>query len=572
MPGFVGYTERDGDSSSRHARQLVRSMQKAITHLDSYRVSEIHQQGSVTGALSQVRPIPATATGYAEHRGIEVWATGECFRTPVSESGDSSSTATVDTMAGELNALYRETRFAKFGDIDGLFAAVIYDASAHELHLVTDRYGFEHLYVYESGSTLAWATEVKAFLPLSVFDTTVKQSVVTHFVETGRLHGDETWFPNVTLVEPGTVRSYDLTSQKASTRSYWTASTDASARRDIDVSAAAEGIGQRFESAVRRRVDRDCTHGLGLSGGLDSRAILAALPSATRSSVQAFTFGMKDSADVRVARDVADTWTIDHSIFEIDGTNWFEGRPHGAIVTDGQVSVRHMHSMAALPSLPERFDINLNGFLGDAFLGGMYLSHGSGDLLENLAGRGRRLINMGVRLFQSYVRTRRPFFDRDLVDYCLSLPKRHLQDGRAYHRMLVDRYTRAFAADPIGDTGLPLTAFGGNRLLQKIWGKAADTWDVVAPWRRPSRPSFHDYPSWLADPTYHEKIEAILLSSASYHPSYLSSDRVEYEWNRCRRGASNANIDFILRVITLEIWLSHLQARTSKDAGEAPCL
>lgn len=94
----------------------------------------------------------------------------------------------------------------------------------------------------------------------------------------------------------------------------------------------ADELGTRFRTAVERRTTRQT--GLTLSGGLDSRAILAAMPHAPKT----FTFGRPNSADVRLAALVP---------LPIDYANWSRRAPGKTLcdhlLNDATADLWHRH-------------------------------------------------------------------------------------------------------------------------------------------------------------------------------------------------------------------------------------
>ena len=80
----------------------------------------------------------------------------------------------------------------------------------------------------------------------------------------------------------------------------------------IDVDEVAEELGRLFIDAVNRRCNQKGI-GVCLSGGLDSRAILAAMPN-RQEPIHTITFGKRGCDDIRIASKVAKIKGASHHV------------------------------------------------------------------------------------------------------------------------------------------------------------------------------------------------------------------------------------------------------------------
>lgn len=571
MPGLIGVarkqsarspsTEPSPPSGSHPLDGAVLEMRRLLSHLDFYETTEAAGTNDVRGAAALVPPVESAATHTHHGKRFIGWLNGE-----VSEA-EGAGPISIPTLAEWVS----EGRHDALADLDGIFAAAIYDRKHHELHLLTDRYGFKYLYWWEDDGQVVWSSETKGFLEAPGFEPSIDRESLAFFMEHGRHDADRSWFSGVQLVPPGSVLTWDLSGDESRETQYW--SWDhVSIVQGIGQAEAAERMGELWERAVRRQAERDPDQrlGVGLSGGLDSRAILAALNEPDLRNCRTFTFGRGDCRDLRIARQVAKRFDLDHDWFRIDETNWFEGRLQGIWMTDGHVPLRHLHSMAALPSLPGRIDVNLNGFLGGALQSGKYIKAGDEATLEDkLASRGRRLINQGMRLFEAFVPNRRPFFDRDLVDFTLSLPRELLAGGRVYHQMLLDCYPRFFETIPWDHTGTTIDT--PRWMLDPIkWmrdlQRAVSTINPFAP--APTQRMYVDYARWLGGPTYGDILEDILLSDDALYRDYLPDLPVRKIWQKVRARTGGGLWKQVVRLLTFEIWLQQVfERRWRSDAS-----
>jgi asparagine synthase (glutamine-hydrolysing) len=213
------------------------------------------------------------------------------------------------TLAGKINipenvtvtvaALYRRHGLEFFKTTDGVFAAVIYDRERMELNLVTDRYGLRRLYVWK-GRNLVWASALRTFLVMPEFAPKVDPEALNDFMDLGYITEDRTWLSAVTLLPSGSIFTWDIRAHRGKEARYWRWDEIKLLSGRVDEDEIADELGDLFVRAVERRVRTGERVGSELSGALDSRAIVAALPKSDY-VVHTLTVGQDGCADRLIA-------------------------------------------------------------------------------------------------------------------------------------------------------------------------------------------------------------------------------------------------------------------------------
>jgi asparagine synthase (glutamine-hydrolysing) len=161
------------------------------------------------------------------------------------------------------------------GRLDGMFAFAIVDGP--DLVLARDPLGIKPLYVGKMGHATAFASELKVLAG--------KASDITEFPAGHVFHS-----------RYGMKRYYEVPRHQ----------------HDVtDAGAAAAGIRERLEQAVRKRLMADVPVGVFLSGGLDS-SLIAALAKLHKDPLDTFSVGTEDSPDRLLAMQVAATLGTRH--------------------------------------------------------------------------------------------------------------------------------------------------------------------------------------------------------------------------------------------------------------------
>jgi asparagine synthase (glutamine-hydrolysing) len=183
--------------------------------------------------------------------------------------------------------------------LHGLFAGVVWDAAAHRLLLVNDRFGMKPLYYAHVGRRLVFATEIKALLADCEVPREPDLQGVVSFFSYGQPFGEQTFLAAVHALPPGAVLEYLPAEDRLTQRPYVRLQPRGPEPGVQDREHIAR-LAESFKAAVDRRLC-GARLGLSLSGGLDSRAILAVVDE-KRFPITTVCLGIPGSIDQKAAR------------------------------------------------------------------------------------------------------------------------------------------------------------------------------------------------------------------------------------------------------------------------------
>jgi len=158
--------------------------------------------------------------------------------------------------------------------LDGPFAIVMWHEKLRRLTIVTDILGMQPLYFRHERGMFALASEVRALTTSGICSPGPDPAGWGAFLSFGHTIGDRTLVADVTRMPPGSVVVYQPDSDTLSTTSYW---SWPSARLNAVDDATIDRLGDRMVAEVRACLAYHPRPVLCLSGGYDSRLILAAL-------------------------------------------------------------------------------------------------------------------------------------------------------------------------------------------------------------------------------------------------------------------------------------------------------
>jgi asparagine synthase (glutamine-hydrolysing) len=197
---------------------------------------------------------------------------------------------------------------AGFDGLEPPFLAI--SGNSSEVAGLSDAAGLGHLFIFQGRECAALGTSASPlartfrceFDPLGLF----QQMMVGH-----RLL-DITAFRNIKLVPPGAKAVLARGKYRLD-------------RKNEESWRPCEDLIKEGKNAIVAAVDRcltadpDCA--IELSGGLDSRMVLAAIPKELRSGRTAYTIGYPDSPDIATARTLAASSAMDHQIIDLSQYN-----------------------------------------------------------------------------------------------------------------------------------------------------------------------------------------------------------------------------------------------------------
>lgn len=362
--------------------------------------------------------------------------------------------------------------------LDGYFNAIIYDSTINKIFIISDRYGMRMLYYYFKNGRFGWSGEVKGLLALDFVDKTISKQSFDCFIDLGYLIEDNTWFEYIKLIKPATIMEFDINTKEINQKYYWKWSEIK--QQNISFDNAVDLLGELFINAVRKRFDPNGKVGISLSGGLDSRAIFAAVNQLYPDfKGYTYTFGTEACDDIEIAKLVTQKTSWEHKTFYFTEHNWFEPRIERIWYTDGCLNMMHMHGSEFLEDVSCHMDFNLNGYAGDVVCGGGWFDklplnkratkENLKDFYQNYTqiceiednfydikhcephlymNRVRRFTNIGTINGLTKIDQRKPFFDNQLIEFIYSIPDEYRKDNKLYSAMLLRFFPKFFKDIP----------------------------------------------------------------------------------------------------------------------------
>jgi len=204
-----------------------------------------------------------------------------------------------------FSKLYNRYELEFLKELNGEFAGVIYDEKNKKIHLVTDRLSTHPIfYTKTKEGDLVFSTQIQCLPLYPSVETSFEMKYLYQFLIFERVLGVKTPLKGIEKVHPGAVLTYDFNSGDIKQEIYWTPRYQPKNRPFREIQNEFIAI---FKDIINERIREDLRYGLYISGGRDSRLILAAIKDVFP-DLEVTCFHMNEfmNREAKISKEVAD--------------------------------------------------------------------------------------------------------------------------------------------------------------------------------------------------------------------------------------------------------------------------
>ena len=208
--------------------------------------------------------------------------------------------------------LYEEYGDEMVTHIIGMFAFAIWDERRQEIFVARDRLGIKPLYWIDEGGKFAFASEIKALLPL-LSHRDIDPTALAHYLTFVAVPPPRTLFAGVHKLAPGTTMRITRDGPQEPVL-YWDPMRDRSDFTGNSEEWEAE-LRARLERSIERRMMSDVPVGVFLSGGVDSSTNVALMSKLVDHPINTFSIGFEGTErynEFEWARQIASKFGTNH--------------------------------------------------------------------------------------------------------------------------------------------------------------------------------------------------------------------------------------------------------------------
>jgi asparagine synthase (glutamine-hydrolysing) len=307
MPGLTFYCNLT-EISNLHNGEIKKSISKLLFS-DRYRVQELLHSNNYSLFVTKYSEYPFSQ--YSNKR-YEIFVEGMIYNKR-SEIINSQLTEVADSFENNLNKLNNWIE-----NTDGEFIVIIYDKIKNVISIFNDSLGRLPLYKYINGDKIIISREISFFFNLPI-DIYPNKLALSEFLHIGYSLGEDTLFGNIKRVSPARMISINLNTFKPSEQIILEHNFDEKVNHSLTLKQAVINLEEKFLESCANRMRIGYENIISLSGGLDSRSILAAFDK-LKLDFSAATFITDDAYnkyDTTIAEEIASSVGCKHKKFQL---------------------------------------------------------------------------------------------------------------------------------------------------------------------------------------------------------------------------------------------------------------
>lgn len=352
-------------------------------------------------------------------------------------------------------------------DIRGQFSGFIYDKSLKKLYIYNDHLSTKPIYFYQADGIFIFASELKVITKLlselsieKILDYDAVYSMLTF----GYMLNDITYEKHIKKLNYATTLGIDKDFIREE-RQYFTFVKKENFH--LSKNEIIEKIDELLVSSVKSSWAKDNEYGYRhytfLSGGLDSRTNLLLAKELGYKNALTMTFSQSGSSDEKIAQEIANKENFEHLFYALDNGKFLEADIEKLInANDGLTlltgSAAGHHFLSLIDSID--FGALHTGQIGDLLFGSYVKEQFTAEagIMSNqqklahditffkeyaekyrnnseIFGYEQRVINAtlnGDRTIAHFADIVSPFYDRELIEFCLTIPDRFKKDEAIY--------------------------------------------------------------------------------------------------------------------------------------------
>jgi asparagine synthase (glutamine-hydrolysing) len=365
MPGIVGIITRKPRALIEP--ELLR-MVDAIRHESFYVTGTwINESLGVYVGWTRLGTGPVEETPLRNERGdVCLIFSGEEYSDPnIGRRQETDARSSSSTRYGYLTRMY-DGGSSFIEKLNGMFHGLIVDQARGVAMLFNDRYGMHRVCYRQSSDAFYFAAEAKAILAVHPELRTPNLQSLGEFVACSCILEDRTIFKDIHVLPAASAWSFRNAALDCR-RTYF-APKEWEQQTRLGSETYYEELRSCIVASLPRYFSGEQRIGIAMTGGLDTRVILACHPTAP-GSIPSYTFGgtYRESQDVRIGRKIAAICQQPHEVIEV-GSEFLSRFPRYAerssYVTEGGVDIYRAADLYVSEKVREIAPVKIVGTYG----------------------------------------------------------------------------------------------------------------------------------------------------------------------------------------------------------------
>lgn len=260
--------------------------------------------------------------------------------------------------------LYERHGVEAFTRVNGTFNIILHDEEANSIAVASDRFASHPLYYVVSDERLYFSSQIAPLLKLNI-PRRLDMSAVRQFFVFQTIRDDRTFLKDIKLLPPACILRFP--SRTVRPRRYW--SIQYNRDENLTVGDYAEGLANALAISIQRQTRNPNHMALLLSGGLDSRTVLACVSD----PITAITIADFENREVKIAKQLAATRSCPFIFIPRPLDTYPDLVEAGVMLGDGSYRFDHAHFAPIRKLIPNEIQAVTSGYGFDFLLKGSTL-------------------------------------------------------------------------------------------------------------------------------------------------------------------------------------------------------
>lgn len=372
MPGIVGIISK---KQPEICKEKLRLMIESIMHEPFY-VSKTYVDenlGVYAGAVSHKESFSDCMPVFNETKDIVLLFSGENFADEELANQLGRRGHSFNPLSAEyLIHLYEESEDQFLAQLNGWFSGIIVNLRKSEVSIFNDRYGIGRIYYHQNKDEYLFSSEAKSLLKVEPTLRKLNMESLGEVFSCGCTLQNKSLFSCVSILPGGSVWKFHNGS-RVSKDQYFSPSMWEN-QPVLEREAFYQELKKTFSRILPRYLKSTNPVAMSVTGGLDTRMILACADSSH--SFPCYTYGgvYRDCLDVTIGHEIAEVCNRKHEVISLD-TQFFKNFQRYAektiYITEGYHDVAGAHDIFLNEKAREIAPVRLTGKFGGEVLRGV---------------------------------------------------------------------------------------------------------------------------------------------------------------------------------------------------------
>jgi hypothetical protein len=369
MPGIFGITS-EKELHGEEERTLA-AMARPLIFTPEQEVELFRHEWYCAGTVGYEKSFSFLKKASARKGGVLLIMDGEVFPDVCDVPHELATPAPTIQRAEYCLYLYLQYGPQFVQRLNGTFVIAVFDNRDRMVHLYIDRFGSEPVYIWSAKEEFAFATSLRSLLRYrDDIGRKYDSDALAELVVFERVLGEKTVFGDIRRLVPASHAMWDGRQLKIG--KYWEMRASAKPSVPRTWKDAAAELHERLRQDISKRTADGAQAGALVSGGIDSRLLLACCPSSTIAA----TFSNRNhppSVETRLAGKMAKVLGHEHVLIEREADHYATVAELAVDVIESEMVFAGCHSLGLHQQMLDAgIQVVITGNWFDTYFKGMY--------------------------------------------------------------------------------------------------------------------------------------------------------------------------------------------------------